>query len=75
MNNFPVKIWLQKDRAESLVKHLTDSGMIVKHQYSNESCIVEFTIENNSDILHIFHAGVHHGLNTGINALKTTHGV
>ena len=74
MNNpFRVKIWLEKERGESLSKHLKDSGMIVKKTYTNSSCIVEFTIENNSDVLNIFHAGVHHGLNTGLNSLKQTH--
>lgn len=75
MNNpFKAKLWLQKDRAEYLIKHLTDNGMMVSHRYEDKSCIVEFTIESNSDVLNIFHAGLHFGESTTINFLKQLHG-
>ena len=73
-NTFAAKLWLQQDRAEFLIKYITERGVMVSHRYENKSCIVEFTIESNSDLMHLFHAGIHFGINTSINSLKETHG-
>ena len=74
MNNpYKAKLWLSYDRAEFLIKYLTERGIMVSHRYEANSCIVEFIIEDNSVLMHLFHAGIHHGLNMGINNLKQLH--
>ena len=71
---FKAKLWLPKDRADALISHLTNNGIVVTQRFENDSCIIEFTLETSADVLHVFHAGLHHGLNTGINSLKSIHG-
>jgi hypothetical protein len=75
MNNpFKAKLWLQQERAEFVIKFLTERGVMVSHRYENKSCIVEFNIETSAELMHLFHAGIHFGINTSINSLKETHG-
>jgi hypothetical protein len=72
-NTFPAKLWLNNDRAAFLIKFLTDRGIMVSHRYEAKSCIVEFAIESNAELLHLFHAGVHFGINTSVNTFKEIH--
>jgi hypothetical protein len=78
MNNpFKAKLWLSKDRAEFIIKFLAERGITVSHRYESKSCIIEFTVDEitiSSMFMHFIHAGIHLGINTGLNALKEIHG-
>jgi len=66
MNTFTA--WFQKDRTEHLIKMLGDQVKIVKENNDDPElsgyggCMVEIRMNDNIDMLNLYHAGIMFGI-------------